>query len=435
MTAAKQTAAFDSRFLITLTDEERKYLSLAPISPTWTISEYRSKTNFWHTRTAVFFEGDTIVKVISENKRILEDGTANYETYTEYDTALLTDSRTALLPLTSRGKPKRLSASNILAVSPFGCSFCLKYETGTDTQIRLTNPRANKTFPLGEWDTVSAIRSESDFHAFMNGYISSCREDYFEKLQSFRTAKKVTVKYRIGDIFRMELDRTRYCYGIITGEVRQFRAMSELPEKHSMRHLMMVPIMVRLYRLVTDDANLNADGLKDIPLGRTEIVADNDIIWGTHSIIAHKQLTPDDLEFPFVCTKVIAPSPHTTPFTLDMLMHDGLIPQREYTLYIEWGFAQTSLPYHRLSDRLKKFLRNYSSPHGGVCTGIDARHAVPDQKLRQSFSYRSNLLNSENQDILNEIFACLNLPEDTDFDRFAQRFGGLTRSEILSRLK
>ncbi len=426
---------YGSPYLITLTDEERQYLALAPISPDWEVRKYYSKTNVWYTGLTAFFDGDTIVKVITESRRFLDDGTENYGSFCEYDTRLETENRELLLPLTSRGKTKKLSASNINAVTPFGCQFNFLFQLDKDSGIWLSNPRANKEFPIGESDKVESIGSDRDFHDFMNYYISTCREDYFDKLEAFKSAQKVTVKYKVGDIFRMELDRTRYCYGIITGEINRFRKMPELPEEHSFRWLMMVPIMVRYYNLITDNPNMTAHDLENIPLGRLDICGDNDIIWGTHTIVDHKELTEDDLEFHFICTKIISRSPHTTLFTQDMMMHNGIIPKKEYTLYIEWGFAQTELEYDKLSDKLKSYLEHYFSPGRGVGMGIHPGYAVPDEKHRQNNTlYRDNLLNPENREFLNEIFACLGLDPDTDFDTFAVKLGGLTKSEILKRM-
>lgn len=435
MATANQKKYFGDDFLITLTDEERRYLALCGLSSDWDPIVYTSKTNLWHTRTTAFFEDNTIVKVITETKKISSDGTILYESYIECDTHLHTAERKQLLPLTTRGKPKPLSASNINAVIPFGCSFSIAFRAGRDTHLLLKNPRANQEFPMGEWDAVAEIKSDADFHEFMSAYISTCRADYFDKLKAFRNAKKVTVKYKPGDIFRMELDRTRYCYGIITGTVKKLQAMPELPQKHSLRQLMMVPIMVRPYQLITDDPNLTAEELRQIPLGRMEIACDNDIIWGTHTIVDHKPLEAEDLEFHFVCTKIVSRSRHTTLFTQDMFLRDGLIPQQEYTLYLEWGFAQTSLRYDQLSEKLKSYLTHYSSPHGGVSMCIDPREAIPDEKYRQHVSYRLNLLNPENREMLEEIFACLELEPNTSFERFAEKFGGLPRQEILSRMK
>lgn len=68
----------------------------------------------------------------------------------------------------------------------------------------------------------------------------------------------------------MELDRTHYCYGIITGTIKKFTAMPELPEKHSLRQLMMVPIMVRAYQLITEDPNLKSDAQRNICVSGAE---------------------------------------------------------------------------------------------------------------------------------------------------------------------
>ena len=425
---------YGNPYLVTLTDEERRYLALAPISPDWEVRKYYSKTNVWYTGLTAFFDGDVIVKVITETRRFLDNGVENCGRHSEYDTHLETSNRELLLPLTSRGKPKKLSASNIDTVMAFGCQFGISFQLNSDSSLGLSNPRANKWFPIGEYDKTALIRSDEDFHDFMNYYISTCREDYFDKLEAFKNAEKVTVKYKTGDVFRMELDRNRYCYGIITGEIRRLHKMPELPEKHSLRSLMMVPIMVRYYNLITDDPNLTAHDLERLPLGRVDICGDNDIIWGTHTIVDHKELTEEDLEFNFICTKIVTRSPHFTLFSQDMLIRDGIMPKKEYTLYIEWGFAQIELGYDKLSDKLKAFLENYSSPHGGVGMGIHPAYAVPDEKIRQYENYKNNLLNPENRDFLNEIFACLGLDPDTDFDTFAVKFGGLTKSEILKRM-
>ena len=222
-----------------------------------------------------------------------------------------------------------------------------------------------------------------------------------------------------------------YIFVIIYGSM----VMQGVIEEKSGKVLEVMVATVRPYQLITDDPNLTAEELRQIPLGRMEIACDNDIIWGTHTIVDHKSLEAEDLEFHFVCTKIVSRSRHTTLFTQDMFLRDGLIPQQEYTLYLEWGFAQTSLRYDQLSEKLKSYLTHYSSPHGGVSMCIDPREAIPDEKYRQHVSYRLNLLNPENREMLEEIFACLELEPNTSFERFAEKFGGLPRQEILSRMK
>lgn len=426
-------ALFGEDYLISLTNDERKYFALNELKFGWEYLTFYSKTNLWYTRVIAFFEGNAILKVISETKKVV-DGIVVYDEYSEYDTELMTDNRVNLLPLTSRGKPKPLTASNINNVTPFGCRLSIIFTKDRDTDVYLRNLRANKNFPLGEDEKISKIKSDADFHSFTDYYISTCSKNYFEKIKSFKNAKKVTVKYKPGDIFRMEYDRNHYCYGLITGEIRNIKKFPELPEKHSLRQLMMVPIMVRLYNLLTEDADLTAKDLEAVSLGRVLICGDNDIIWGTHDIVDHKVLDPSDFEFNFVCTKIISENPHHTLFTEDMFLKDGLLSQQPYSLYIEWGFAQTKLEYNDLSDKLKQMLSTYSSPHGGVLMGIDPNDAIINAEVQKKAIYRNNLLNPENRGLLNEIFSCLGMKADSSFDEFANKFGGLTLAEIAERI-
>jgi len=110
-------------------------------------------------------------------------------------------------------------------------------------------------------------------------------------------------------------------------------------------------------------------------------------------------------------------------------MKDGLIPKQEYSLYIEWGFTQAKLDYSQLSEKLKALLENYSSPHGGVSLSISPEFAKEDEC--SSYLLKKNLLMPHNRDMLNEIFACLGIDADTDFDKFAEKFGGLKKKELL----
>ena len=434
MNTVTWNGTFGEPFTLTLTDTERRHLGLNALSNQWIALRLYNVLGSRYTRSTVFFDGDVIVKVICDIYFINDDGSACACSYTEYDTYLLTQEREKLLPLTSRGKLKPITISNLDAVTPFGCTLYVNLASQHPGPISLRNMRANKVFPIGEQDKLQNLHTEADFHAFMDYYISTCSEDYFAKLHAFQTAKKVTVKYRPGDIFRMELDRTHYCYGIITGTVKQLKSMPELPEDHSLRSLMLVPIMIRHYELVTGNPHLTAEDLRDVPLGRMSICADNDIIWGTHTIVDHRPLTPQDLEFHFVCTKVLCRTPHTTLFTQDFLMRQFSTDVAAYSLYVEWGFAQTQLSFDQLSDTLKAYLANYSSPHGGVCGIIDPRSAFTNESYQTHYKYQHNLLNPHNRAFLNEIFACLGLPPDTSFDQFAQQFGGLTLQQIADRI-
>lgn len=429
--ATKWDELFGKEFYLVITNEERKYMGLNPVESNWDISQFYSKTNLWHKRTSIFWHDDTIKKIIYEEKRI-SDNVITYESIMEYDTELRTENREWLLPLTARGKKKKISATNILVVNPFGCEFHFYLDTANKTSVGMAicNRRNNKEIAIGEADRISKIRNDADFHEFMKYYMETCPVKYFEKIKELRESRHVTIKYKTGDVFRMELDRFHYGYGIITGQVKEILKWKELPENHSLRKLMMVPIMVRFYDVCTTDDNLSVEELAELPLGRVEICGDNDLIWGTHKIIGHKELQKEDIEFNLVCTKIQEFNIHSTVHTYDSFVADGICKYPDsFNLYVEWGTATTIMPYEQISPKLKEYLREYRSPHGGVAMSI-SNTAL---KGEESYNFKYNLLNDINKGIREELFCCLQLRPDASFDEFAKKFGGLTKEEILKK--
>ena len=429
--ATKWDELFGKEFYFVITNEERKYMGLNPVESGWDISQFYSKTNLWHKRTSVFWDDTTIKKIIYEEKRI-SDNVITYESIREYDTELMTENREWLLPLTSRGKKKKISATNILAVNPFGCEFYFYLDTANKTSVGMSiyNRRNNKEIAIGETERISKIRNDADLHEFMQYYIETCPPKYFEKIKELRESEHVTVRYKTGDVFRMEIDRLHYGYGIITGQIKEVLKWKELPENHSLRKLMMVPIMVRFYDVCTTDDNFSVEKLSELSLGRVEICGDNDIIWGTHKIIGHKELQKEDIEFNLVCTKIQEFNIHSTVHTYDSFVADGICKYpNSFNLYVEWGTATTIMPYEQISPKLKEYLREYRSPHGGVAMSI-SNTAL---KGEGSYNFKYNLLNDINKDIREELFCCLQLRPDASFDEFANKFGGLTKEAILKK--
>ncbi len=428
---------FGSAFLIHLTNEERRYLALEELSADLDVKVYYRKTNFVYTRTTAFFDKDVIVKTIGEEVRLMADGSIRQRIYCESDTRLQTsEGRSKLLPLTDRGKEKAITSGTLDAITPFGCTFTLQFTHDEPTGIYLSNLRACRRFPIAINDDAPEIVSEESFHRFMQGYIETCTDSYFQTLNAFKNAKKVTVKYRTGDIFRMHHDRTHYTYGLIVGQVKEFKAMPEFPrEGHSMNCLMTVPILVRMYDLLTERDNLTAKDFEGVPLGRMDICSDNDIIWGTHTITDHKTLCEDDLEFHLVCVKkydksgILELANNALPSGERVRLQD-----RKFTLSIEWGFAQTTLSDDQLTDKLKTFFKDYRSPHGGVLCGISPYLALPSPDRSKNTHYRNNLLEPHLKEIKEELFLCLGLKKDSTFDDFAECFGGLTLTQFTRRL-
>lgn len=421
-------------FPLRLNDSERPYFGLDTIDPAWDTRVLYSKTNAWQKRVTMFFSADCITKVIVEEIHLL-DGEAKARRYEEYDTHVETKARKQILPLTVRGKSKPLTASNLADITPFGCIVQISMDEQQPTRMFARNLRNHQTLAIGEQQRIAAIQTEQDLHAFVKHYAATCPPDYFTRIERMRTAKHVTVRYRPGDIFRMEIDRFRYGYGIVTGEVRRIRKWPELPEPHTLRALMTVPVIVRYYDRITTDGTPTPAQLAHIPLTQPEICSDNDLIWGTHPIIGHKKLTADDLAFPLVCAKYRALDERFPVWTQNDFLSKPGQAGTPYNLYVEWGAAVVTLPYTQLTEPLRTLLRDYRTPYGGVATGITPSYLLAAAGERApNWTQKQSLFAPHNQPLREALFACLGLPCNAGFDDFARKFGGLTREEILKRI-
>ena len=141
-----------------------------------------------------------------EEYSINDEGGFNKRHYVEFDTHLRTDNRQMLLPLTSRGRPKPVTPTNIMSVMPFGCTLniCLREDSSF---IHAGNQRNCQEITIGEHTRIKNIMSDDDFHEFMKYYMSTCPDDYFERIEEIRNTEHRTIRFCAGDIFRCQTDR------------------------------------------------------------------------------------------------------------------------------------------------------------------------------------------------------------------------------------
>ncbi|MBE6870055.1 MAG: hypothetical protein E7494_15090 [Ruminococcus albus] len=439
ITASKAEQYFtDGVYTITLTNDERRYLALDPLDESWETETLYSVTYCTQKRTVIFYEGNTIVKVIYEEYSINDDGSCKCKSYNEFDTKLETDNRTMLLPLTSRGRAKPVTPTNIMAVKPFGCDFYIFLQKG-ESRIAARNLRNNQEIAVGEKERVRNILTDEDFHEFMQYYMSTCPDNYFERIAEIRNMKHQTVKFRAGDIFRCQVDREHYTYGLIIGKTRDIEKWDELPKEHSFRHLMTQPIIVRMYDFVTADSNMAATKLADIPLRPPEICSDGDIIWGRHKIICHKELVPDDIEFCIHLTRIVVKNKHITPFTAELFMREdekkGKKTREPMSLYIEWGFVSMEITWADVPENIRDMMCERSWSNGGVSLGISGAYC--GKTLTQILQkYPRNILGGdlhfpENRGRLDMVMEFLGLPKGSGYDDFAEKYGGISRQTYI----
>ena len=59
------------------------------------------------------------------------------------------------------------------------------------------------------------------------------------------------------------------------------------------------PIIFRQYAIVTENGNMTADELENIPLMEMRIAQDNEILWETYPIVCSKKLAENDIDLGF----------------------------------------------------------------------------------------------------------------------------------------
>ena len=249
---------------------------------------------------------------------------------------------------------------------------------------------------------------------------------------------------KAGDIFRCQTDRNHYTYGIVIGKTRELEKWPELPAMHSFRNLMAQPIIVRMYDFVTSNADMTADQLSKISLRPPMICTDEDIICGTHKIVAHKELEPDDVQFQIHLARQGRNQDETHPFTAETFtnLFSKLIPEDQRkkvkaptSLCIEWGFASIEVPWESVPDEIKEFLSKGVYYNSGTQIGISGEYSgkslaeILHETPHNTIQY--NLLLPENREKFNLIMHALGLPDDCTYDEFVIKYGGISRQKYI----
>lgn len=172
--------------IIELDNTRRHYFGVCDLDPSWHKEVRYSVTHRFYKRTDVYFDGNTIRKVIYESKFLMEDGSFVASEYIERDMEVETEDRYLLLPKTSRGKKKPWTASLLMnTLSYFTVSLEVYLDRG---YIRAYNFRSNEYLPLPPFSMTGdkKISSPIEFYTYADEYIRNLPEDFEEVLRDFR---------------------------------------------------------------------------------------------------------------------------------------------------------------------------------------------------------------------------------------------------------
>ncbi len=275
-----------------LTNEQRKYLGLELIEPSWErveIANNSLKPELSTGKDILFFDGDILRKVIwyQDSGSFSED---SFYLKTQ-------DNRTMIAPITARGKPKRLNGVNIQRCKSYG--MYVRFRGGYEHRgsIDLANYTTQQTYYSSYIAGISDM-NENELQVFLDKWIADTSTEDLAEIQAFAKAKRRHCKYKEGDFFRFRYDRRNYGYGRILMDVRQFIKSGGV----FWNILMGKALCVSIFHIVTEDPNVTIAELLQCNSCPSEYIMDNRIFYGEYEIIGNAPLpeNQDEIDYPIM---------------------------------------------------------------------------------------------------------------------------------------
>ena len=176
----------DGKHIIELDDRRRHYYGLSKLDPSWHKEVRYSVTHNSYKRTEVYFEGNSIKKLIFEDKS-LKDGVFSTGIYMEKDLDAETEDRYYLLPKTSRGHKKPWTPALIDTFTYVRCGLDVRL----GYSIWATNFHNGKHLPLPPFclQKGKIVSTPLEFYTYTDEFIKNIPDDYEDILDDFRYSK------------------------------------------------------------------------------------------------------------------------------------------------------------------------------------------------------------------------------------------------------
>jgi len=376
-----------------LTNEQRAYFGLEPTNSNWTKVPLKGDT--YRPGSFIYFDGDVIKKhVISTNEK-----------YEEKQYNDRTRERNYLLPATSKGKEKKLTASVLESRQPQGV-YC--YLDAHD-RVLIGNYDTQTTFYDSWWDNRD-LHDYRPIERSVARFINATSPNYLSEVTAFKKSKRKNVKFKQGDIFALKINLTEYAFGRVLLNIDAIKKKNLISKEHGLSLIMGKPVLIKLYAYTAETKNVKIDHLISLPSLPSDYIMDNKLFYGEYEIIGNRALTIDEMDFPMSYGRHI----------------DG----RRNGVFLQWGLINIELPFSSFNKYLiadNPFVpetspsRKVSNPYGYYSVGFSSRHSGKDVKdtilNKGIFNYQNNagfgvnfdLRNPQNQSIRNEIMKAFDL--------------------------
>jgi hypothetical protein len=382
-----------------LTNEQRYYLGLEPIDPSWI--EVTLKGDSYRPESTIYFDGQIIKRHILSTQ----------DQYKELQYEELTKDRKILLPKTTNGKEKSLTASVLESRKPIGVYVSVIKGSG----LLIGNHTTQTTFYDSAWESPDRGIG-ANIIDLVDHFISTSNESHLIKINAFKNAKRKSVKFRSGDFFAFKLNRTEFGFGRVLININLLRKHKLLSEGHGLNYLMGPPVLIKFYAMVSINKDVKLQDILDSPSLPGDYIMDNLLLYGEYEILGNKELEEEEFNFP--------------------MSYGQKLEHGAKQVFFQWGLIQRELPlakfdkylnYQDLSRDRGSALRNLANPYGYYGIGfrsrfnaLDIKHAIENGgkfDFEKSTYYMSpfDLRNPQNAKIRSEIMRVFGLNPNDDY--------------------
>jgi len=213
-----------------LTNQQRKYFGLDSIESKWT--PVILPGDIHRPSSILYFEGNIIKRQIISTA----------DKYTECHFDEKTEKREILLPKTTKGKPKKLSASTLEQRRPNGVYLNISSEAG----VMIASHTSETTFFDSKWARISPVESR-EISQVVADFISESPKQHLKEVAGFKLLKRRHQKFKPGDFFRFKIKRDTFGFGRVLMDIAKLRKTSILNKEHGLNLIMGPPLLVHLY--------------------------------------------------------------------------------------------------------------------------------------------------------------------------------------------
>jgi hypothetical protein len=375
-----------------LSNIQREYFGLDPIQLHWDKVSFNGDT--YRPDSILYFEGDRIKRhIISTDFKYFE---------CHYDE--LTKGRIILLPKTSKGKEKKLTASVLEQRRPTG----VYLDITNHGSIFIGNYTTETTFYSSRWENDD-FTGEKSIQYIVDDFISQSPKNHLIEINEFKNTKRKNVRFKSGDFFAFKLNRTQYGFGRILLDINKIRKKDLISKSHGLNLIMGQPVLVQLFAFVSDTKLIDISKLDNSTKLPSDIMMDNILLYGEYEIIGHKELTDEDFDFPISYGKSL---------------------EQRLVVFLQWGLIHKELPVTTFNKYIigdnpfvseDSYSRKIQNPFGFYSIGFRPNYnandilktienkGIFDYNETKNYSTEFDLRNPKNKNVRDEILNAFGL--------------------------